>query len=243
MPMKKRLFLFTIACTLVILFESCHTGKQTVSYHSSRQPKFIKNVYIAPHHKSNGTVNAIDHSKRQEQATNNSGAQHAETPIIAKGDEEPILTRHESKVIRKKYAGKLGISPRQIDNFALYKFIDKWYGVRYRIGGCDANGIDCSGFAQKLYSEVYGIDLLRTAVDQFSNCKRIKNSKKASEGDLVFFCIGTRRISHVGVYLANNYFVHASTSNGVMISNLDEDYWHKHYAGCGRVPGTDLVKR
>ena len=104
------------------------------------------------------------------------------------------------------------------------------------MGGCDASGIDCSGFAQKLYADVYGIDLLRTSAEQFHDCKRIKNTRDAQEGDLIFFIIRGKRISHVGVYLANNFFVHASTSSGVMISNLNEEYWRKHYAGCGRVP-------
>ena len=55
------------------------------------------------------------------------------------------------------------------------------------------------------------------------------------EGDLVFFKIGQSTVSHVGVYLANDRFVHASTSSGVMISDLNEAYWKKYYAGGGRI--------
>jgi lipoprotein Spr len=55
------------------------------------------------------------------------------------------------------------------------------------------------------------------------------------EGDLVFFKIGQNTVSHVGVYLTNDRFVHASTSSGVMISDLKEPYWKKYYAGGGRM--------
>ena len=56
------------------------------------------------------------------------------------------------------------------------------------------------------------------------------------EGDLVFFRVNSKQVSHVGIYLMNNYFVHASTSKGVMISNLNEEYWQKYFEGIGRIP-------
>ena len=146
------------------------------------------------------------------------------------------LLRDSDNPIVKKYTQMVGISPSDINNVSLYNFIDKWYGTDYRLGGSDNSGIDCSGFVQKLYGEVFGMDLLRTAMEQFKNCKRIKHADGAAEGDLVFFHVHGRRITHVGVYLGNNYFVHASSSQGVVISNLNEDYWHKYFAGCGRIP-------
>ncbi len=245
MPMKKHLFLFTIACLLTALLPGCHTSQEATSSRSAL-PKFISNIYISPHNKTGATVDAIDHKKYPQKPKTASRQQHTDTkttvaskvvPANAPQCTEPVPnTKEPNNVVRKKYADLLKVDDRTITNFTLYQFIDKWIGTDYRIGGCDISGIDCSGFAQKLYSEVYGIDLLRTATEQFVNCKRIKNAKEALEGDLVFFHIRSRRISHVGIYLGNNYFVHASTSNGVMISNLDEEYWHKYYAGCGRIP-------
>jgi cell wall-associated NlpC family hydrolase len=140
------------------------------------------------------------------------------------------------KSLRKKYAAMLGVSYKEIHNKALFRFIDHWYGTNYRLGGTDKSGIDCSAFAQKLFNDVYGVDLQRTAMQQFTSCKRIKNRKYAHEGDLVFFRVHSKRITHVGVYLTNDYFVHASTSQGVVISNLSDDYWHKYYVGMGRIP-------
>lgn len=237
--MKKYLLLITITC-IVPLLHSCHSSQEAVAYHSPRQPKFINNVYIDPHKKTSSTANAIDRVKRPERPKDPKPIVHyakqtqATATVKQTADVTPV--KPEEAGLKAKYADMMGISPADLVSLALYRFIDRWWGTNYRIGGCDINGIDCSGFAQKLYSEVYGIDLLRTAMEQFGNCKRIKSAANAVEGDLVFFHIRSRHITHVGVYLANNYFVHASTSNGVMISNLNEDYWHKYYAGCGRVP-------
>lgn len=229
--MKRAGILFTIACILLSqLLDSCHSSRKAVSS-KSRQPKFINDVSIAPHNKNNVTHNAIDPKKYPKTYA-------SAKPIPVTVSKSTKVDKVEPpNVIRKKYAAIIGVKPKEITNYALYQFIDKWYGTNYRLGGQDAKGIDCSGFAQKLYGEVYGIDLVRTAIEQFSNCKRIKHSSDAREGDLVFFHVRGKRISHVGVYLANDFFVHSSTTGGVMISNLNEDYWHKYYAGCGRVPG------
>ena len=121
-----------------------------------------------------------------------------------------------------------------LTNFSLYHFIEDWYGVKYRFGGNDKEGIDCSAFAQRLYEQVFCLDLYRSAREQFKDCELITASDSLSEGDLVFFKRG-KRISHVGVYLHNNYFVHASTSQGVVISNLNDTYWSRYYVGAGRV--------
>jgi cell wall-associated NlpC family hydrolase len=254
MPMKKRLLLFTIACILSPLLDGCHSSHKTVAHKTSKQPEFINDIYIAPHNKSSATANAITPKRAPEKAKATTLAAKKDSyppPSVTasagstriypasyklqkeKDEDEPELPRS----VKKKYAEILGVKTKEISNASLYLFIDKWLGANYRRGGCDISGIDCSGFVQKLYAEVYGTDLLRTAIDQFSSCKRIKHSRDAEEGDLVFFHIKSRkRITHVGIYLANDYFVHASTSNGVIISNLNEEYWHRYFAGCGRVP-------
>ncbi len=156
----------------------------------------------------------------------------APAPVAATDQPED----NDYRACTNKYAEMIGLAPRDVESPALFSFIEQWYGTNYKLGGCDISGVDCSGFVRKLYSDVYGVDLLRTAMEQFQNCKRIKKSKDAEEGDLVFFHVHSRRITHVGIYLANDYFVHASSSQGVMISNLKDEYWHKYFAGCGRIP-------
>ncbi len=119
-------------------------------------------------------------------------------------------------------------------NLSLYSFIENWYGTPYRLGGTNKNGIDCSAFVQQLYDEVYNLGLLRTSREQFSHAASIRR-EELREGDLVFFRIRSKNISHVGVYLSDGKFVHASVSRGVVISDLDDKYWQRYYAGAGRV--------
>ncbi len=226
-----------------------------VSRKSGRQPKFIDNIYMDHHSKNSATANAIQ-PKIKPEKNKPVSRQYDEPEIVIASNapketyiketyiiREPRPARETypnevTNVLSKKYADILGVKPKLINNNSLYGFIDKWYGANYRLGGCDKSGIDCSGFAQKLYGDVYGIDLVRTSIEQFKNCKRIKHSKDAVEGDLVFFHANRgKRVSHVGIYLINDYFVHASTTNGVMISNLKEEYWQKSFAGIGRLPG------
>jgi murein DD-endopeptidase / murein LD-carboxypeptidase len=145
------------------------------------------------------------------------------------------LLEEDVDTLVSRYAEMIAVDPQDINNYSLYRFIDHWYGAPYRWGGNEPSGIDCSGFSQKLYGKVYGMDILRTARQQRSSCERIKDFEDASEGDLVFFRMHRLRVSHVGVYLANGYFVHASRSRGVMISSLNDRYWHRRYAGCGRI--------
>ncbi|MCW3124099.1 MAG: glycoside hydrolase [Flavipsychrobacter sp.] len=152
--------------------------------------------------------------------------------IAAEGQE---MLPEETDSLITRYAQMIAMNPKDMSNLPLYRFVDEWYGTAYKWGGTDIDGIDCSGFSQKLYEDIYGVDLLRTVRMQHRSCDRIKHVEDAVQGDLVFFRIRRFRISHVGVYLANGYFVHASSSHGVVISNMNDRYWHRRYAGCGRI--------
>jgi len=132
-----------------------------------------------------------------------------------------------------KYAQLLNVEVEALANNALYQFIEEWWATRYRYGGQTRSGIDCSAFAGTLVSSIYGISLPRTARDQYSICKKLER-EEMQEGDLVFF--NTRGgVSHVGVYLGNGYFTHASVGNGVTISNLDEKYYSRKFISGGRI--------
>jgi len=137
--------------------------------------------------------------------------------------------------VKTKYSAMLDVLPNQISNVMLYRFIDEWYGTRYRMGGTSKSGVDCSAFVQNLYQYVFGLNLLRTAWMQFESSKYISNVSDLKEGDLVFFRINSSRITHVGVYLKNNFFVHSASSKGVSIANLTSDYWSRYFAGGGRI--------
>ena len=133
-----------------------------------------------------------------------------------------------------KYAQMISLDPTDFVNFSLYNFIEQWYGTRYRFGGTDNTGIDCSAFSKRLYGDVYKTGIDRNSRQQRRHSEQI-GEDEASEGDLVFFRMHHLRVSHVGVYLANGYFVHASRSRGVVISSLNDRYWQRRFAGCGRI--------
>ncbi len=105
----------------------------------------------------------------------------------------------------------------------LYEFYIDYKGVTYRLGGIDKTGIDCSGFVQRAFSEVFLVSLPRTTQTQMKYGKNIEYSER-NMGDLIFFKTGVNTY-HVGIYYENDNFIHASTSKGVMISNLNEFYW------------------
>lgn len=128
----------------------------------------------------------------------------------------------------------LDVAVEDVLNQKLYSFIDDWYGTPYRLGGKTRDGIDCSGFVNTLMNTVFQMGLSGNSVDLYSQVKKVK-SQDLHEGDLVFFRIRHKRISHVGIYLENDKFVHASTSAGVMISDLNEPYWKRYFAGGGRL--------
>ena len=131
---------------------------------------------------------------------------------------------------------RLGIDIDMEDNHALYVESSQWLGVPYRSGGTTQRGVDCSGLTSAIYNKVYRKQLERNSDDQRKkDCKRVKKGK-LREGDLVFFHNGRKkkRASHVGIYLKDRKFIHASTRQGVTISTLDDAYWKQHWLCGGR---------
>ncbi|GAB3421833.1 C40 family peptidase [Niabella aquatica] len=134
--------------------------------------------------------------------------------------------------IQIKYASLLNMLPGMLTNIKLLETIDEWYGTRYRYGGTTKSGIDCSAFVRAVYKVAFGIDLPRTAREQFRAAAMAVSNLQI--GDLLFFNT-SGGISHVGMYLGNNKFVHASTSRGVIVSDLDENYYAIRYLGARRI--------
>jgi cell wall-associated NlpC family hydrolase len=147
---------------------------------------------------------------------------------------EPVeISIEKFSSLQFKYAMMMDVEVESLTNTPLYSFIDDWYGTHYRMGGTTKKGIDCSAFSGTLLSTIYSFDMPRTAREQYKVCEKI-NKEDLMAGDLVFF--NTRGgVSHVGVYLTNNRFVHSSSSEGVKISSLDETFYTKKFIGGGRV--------
>lgn len=131
---------------------------------------------------------------------------------------------------------QLGMNINMEDNHKLYIEVANWIGVPYRPAGNTKQGIDCSGFTAQVYKKVYKKTLERSTDEQKNkNCKKISKSD-LQEGDLVFFTSrSTNEVAHVGIYLKENKFAHASTSKGVIVSSLNEKYYTTHWLCGGKV--------
>ncbi len=155
------------------------------------------------------------------------------SPKITSGYETGVEAIENCSPTQFKYAQLLNVEVESITNYTLFNFIEDWWGTKYRYGGATKKGIDCSAFSGTLLHTVYGFVAARTAREQYELCEKIER-ENLQEGDLVFF--NTKRgVSHVGVYLRNGFFTHASTGQGVTISSLDETYYSKRFLGGGRV--------
>jgi lipoprotein Spr len=118
-------------------------------------------------------------------------------------------------------------------NKDLKKEIDRWLGTPYKYGGNDHKGVDCSGFVNAIYQSVYNLPLPRSSKEMYAQCLKIKTTD-LKEGDLVFFDYTGKGVSHVGIYLKDDKYAHASSSKGVVISTLSNEYTRKNYIGAGR---------
>ena len=173
------------------------------------KPRFIEDIVIAEE-RALGPVSLIVKSDSTAPSALNHSEDHGNKSV------NHSVRIEDLKSLQFKYAL---ITNREVEALAddqLYEFIDEWRRTPYRMGGTSKSGVDCSGFTRELMRDVYHVELPRTARDQYEDTRRISQDE-LSEGDLVFFYTGGYYISHVGVYLGNNYFVHSSSSNGVKI--------------------------
>jgi cell wall-associated NlpC family hydrolase len=114
------------------------------------------------------------------------------------------------------------------------KVIAQYMSVPYRSGGTGKLGLDCSGFVYVVYRDYDETRLPLTVRSQYHLDHRV-DYNDLSYGDLIFFTVDKRKVSHVGIYLGEGKFVHASKSRGVVIDNLTDDYWIERYSGARRV--------
>ncbi|WP_128083730.1 C40 family peptidase [Paenibacillus sp. DMB5] len=117
------------------------------------------------------------------------------------------------------------------------KVIDKAIGTKYVSGGVSTNGFDCSGFTMYVFDKI-GINLPHQSGSQYQMGTAISRDN-LREGDLVFFNTSGRGVSHVGIYVGDGKFAHASSSKGVTISSLSDSYYVNRYVGAKRIMSTD----
>lgn len=133
----------------------------------------------------------------------------------------------------QKYSKILGVTLTGLEDKKFIEAVAGWIGTPYVYGGETKKGVDCSGFVKTLYKDVYNLNLYRTAFDLVKNCDSVKK-KDMKTGDLIFFKINSNKISHVGIYLNDDKFIHAS-SKGVIVSDLNQAYYKKYFFSAGRL--------
>ena len=113
----------------------------------------------------------------------------------------------------------------------------KQQGKMYRYGGeSPVTGFDCSGLTQFAFGQGAGVTLPRTAAEQYKAAQKVSRTQ-AAKGDLVFFNTSGRRVSHVGIYLGENKFVHAPRTGRAITTDKLDGYWAQRLVGFGRIPG------
>ncbi|WP_163558857.1 NlpC/P60 family protein [Halomonas sp. NO4] len=126
-----------------------------------------------------------------------------------------------------RYLGSIDGSPPERLRLALLDQHERWAGTPYRLGGSTQRGIDCSALVQRVFAEAFRLELPRTTGRQVQEGDPV--ARDALEvGDLVFFR-PPGAYDHVGIYVGEGFFLHASTSQGVTLSRLDNAYWRRHY--------------
>jgi cell wall-associated NlpC family hydrolase len=234
-------------------FNPTGPAADTAAYPVS-DPEFLHHIVAG----GNGEDDEADQDKKKKGSKSNSTATTSKSKRVTSPtqklaaltpDEENTIKNLSNKKSTKaigiefsaplqfKYAILLDMPVETINDGKLLELIESWYGTKYKYGGETRQGVDCSGFAKAFMSSYYDVTLTRSSADQYKQCATKVKKKKLKQGDLVFFKTRGSKggITHVGIYLCNNKFVHAATSSGVMISDLDEDYYKSRFAGGGRV--------
>ncbi len=182
-------------------------------------------------------------TQKQSVSTSNSNPIKKEvSPAENKSAKTSSTTNSSSslKEYQKKYDLLLDNKSSEIDNPELFRFIDEWLLVPYKYAGKSKAGVDCSGLAFLLMKQVYGTTISGSSANIYEQTNPVSKAN-LKEGDLVFFKINSPHISHMGVYLANNKFIHASTHGGVVISELTDAYYARCFYKAGRI--NDLPSR
>jgi cell wall-associated NlpC family hydrolase len=123
---------------------------------------------------------------------------------------------------------------KPLDQSKMMREISKFMGVPYVLGGTGSDGMDCSGYTMTVYKNAIGKQLPRSSAEQ-SKLGRTVELADLKFGDLIFFNTTGENASHVGIYLGDDLFAHASVSFGVTISSLQSSYFAKRYESARRI--------
>lgn len=247
-------YLLTIACCLLLIFTSATAnakqtqgktaGKKISSKASCKKSAASQSKNNAKHSAKNtakksvttaskasdrsaGKKSGANHTKKQKHSQlasdKHSGKKHKTTHSIAnkKKSHSKTLAGNASEPRLNPFH----YSPSDYSEKKLQEEMKEYLGIPYRPGGTSVRGMDCSGFARTIYANLFGIELPHNSAAQFNFSKLEEvDEDELQTGDLVFFS-RKKHINHVGVYLGNGNFIHATNGNGITISSLDDEHW------------------
>lgn len=202
----------------VVIYSGCSASSNSVRYNEKPDKKEEKSSTVR--------FTSEDDNNKNNTGTSIDNLDGEDLPVEKSIDISPLINKNDSfknsefSTVKEK----------------MLMEIIKYLNTPYKFGGNSKDGIDCSAFTQKVYSDCVSISLLRTAKDQYSEGTPVENVDNLKFGDLIFF--NTRRNvkpGHVGIYLGDNLFAHASSKQGVTVSSLSSEYYSKRFMGGRRI--------
>lgn len=209
---------------LAIFLISCSSTSQSDRYNKPKDPSDDKSAssvrFTSKEEKEDDTTNYRDVGEEM--------PEFDEVPV----EDHPVNTEELVGKYNKTESFSSALTPREKVLFEIISYLD----TPYKYGGVDKNGIDCSAFTQLVFNNSLSIELPRTASQQFQEGERISSKDDLQFGDLVFFNTTKRSYpGHVGVYIGEDLFAHASRSLGVTVSSLQSTYYNTRFVGGSRV--------
>ncbi len=225
----KYVILCFITAAGIFILAGCSSSSNSIRYETPKESSNENNSVVRFSSEKNQNIDTI--------ITYNQPAidDTDDIPVNEKGVDISVLMK---KLTSDKSSEKLTADQSTVREKMLMEII-KYLDTPYKYGGNTSNGIDCSAFTQKVYQKTFAVTLLRSAHEQYTEGSAINDVGDLKFGDLVFF--NTRRgikPGHVGIYIGDHLFAHASRSNGVIVSSLDEEYYSRRFMGGRRIENT-----
>lgn len=227
---KNKLLISLIAILIEYVFIACSPSSGTIRYGLNDKEKISQ--------KDTSVKLPADNVAQVEDTTMilDDDIEELQDPSDLPEDESAIDIQEVLKKLEKKSAGTDLNAIQSTAQEAMLMEIIKYLNTPYKYGGNSINGIDCSAFTQSVYRNALEVELNRSARQQYQQGEIIPNLEDLKFGDLVFFNTRRRvRPGHVGIYIGDNLFAHASSKNGVTISSLDHTYYSKRFMGARRI--------
>jgi len=234
-------FIFPILISFCIagifIYSGCSSSSNSIRYNTPKEEKKEKKSAVRFSSKD-------DNAQQPETATKSHELDTLDAFTDTSYSDPDEIPEEKNKIdvaqVLKKYseetAGKNISADASNDREKILMQIIKYLNTPYKFGGHSKYGIDCSAFTQSVYNKALSISLERSARQQYHEGEVVDNKSDLEFGDLVFF--NTRRRvkpGHVGIYIGDHLFAHASSSNGVIVSSLNNSYYAQRYMGARRI--------